>query len=248
MLGWILGAQPTATTQYPIVHLPRYFEDKDKDDNKDNNKDSKKDKNGEKDFLISVPVTTPLRPWSPHLNQGPAQQTNQPTNQQTNLLLEVPTHFKGSSLPFLICSFSSFRSSLAQTLLQTLVELVSPQLLPKTNKHERKNSKTAGIFNINNLVILCYMESYILQCPIKQQTAVKTLLSRLQALSLGIRVYVLTSAISSCQIKTRCKKATFDLNCAPAVKTANFDTAREKKIYGGKWRSADIGNEKESAI
>ena len=92
------------------------------------------------------------------------------------------------------------------------------------------------------------MESYILQRPIKQQTAVKTLLSRLQALSLGIRVYVLTSAISSCQIKTRCKKATFDLNCAPAVKTANFDTAREKKIYGGKWRSADIGNEKVSVI
>jgi len=104
MLGWILGAQPTATTQYPIVHLP------------------------------SVPVTTPLRPWSPHLNQGPAQPTNQQTNQQTNPLLEVPTPFKGSSLPFLICSSSSFRSSLAQTLLQTLVELVSPQLLPKTNK------------------------------------------------------------------------------------------------------------------
>ena len=92
------------------------------------------------------------------------------------------------------------------------------------------------------------MESHILQRPIKQQTAVKTLLSRLQAFSLGIGVYVLTSAISSCQIKTRCKKATFDLNCAPAVKTANFDTAREKKIYGGKWRSADIGNEKELAI
>ena len=92
------------------------------------------------------------------------------------------------------------------------------------------------------------MESHILQRPIKQQTAVKTLLSRLQALSLGIRVYVLTSAISSCQIKTRCKKTTFDLNCASAVKTANFDAAREKKIYGGKWRSADIGNEKESAI
>merc|ERR1711953_1182546 len=109
MLGWILGAQPTATTQYPIVHLP------------------------------SVPLTTPLRPWSPHLNQGPAQptnqQTNQPTNQQTNPLLEVPTPFKGSSLLFLICSFSSFRSSLAQTLPQTLVELVSPELLPKTNKH-----------------------------------------------------------------------------------------------------------------
>ena len=162
MLGWILGAQPTATTQYPIVHLPRYFEDKGKDNNKDTNKDSKKDKNGEKDFLISVPVTTPLRPWSPHLNQGPAQPTNQPTNpqtnqqtnQQTNPLLEVPTPFKGSSLLFLICSFSSFRSSLAQTLLQTLVELVSPQLIPKTNKHERKNSKTADIFNINNLVIL----------------------------------------------------------------------------------------------
>ena len=126
MLGWILGAQPTATTQYPIVHLPRYFEDKDKDDNEDKNED--------KDFLISVPVTTPLRPWSPHLNQGPAQPTNQQTNQQTNPLLEVPTPFKGSSLPFLICSSSSFRSSLAQTLLQTLVELVSPQLLPKTNK------------------------------------------------------------------------------------------------------------------
>merc|ERR1712062_402192 len=112
MLGWILGAQPTATTQYPIVHLP------------------------------SVPVTTPLRPWSPHLNQGPAQptnpQTNQPTNQPTNPLLEVPTPFKGSSLLSLICSFSSFRSSLAQTLLQTSVELVSSQLLPKTNKHERK--------------------------------------------------------------------------------------------------------------
>ena len=142
MLGWILGAQPTATTQYPIVHLPRYFEDKDKDKNED------------KDFLISVPVITPLRPWSQHLNQGLAQPTNQPTNQQTNPLLEVPTHFKGSSLLSLICSFSSFRSSLAQTLLQTLVELVLPQLLPKTNKHERKNSKTAGIFNINNLVIL----------------------------------------------------------------------------------------------
>ena len=101
MLGWILGAQPTATTQYPIVHLPRYFEDKDKDKNED------------KDFLTSVPVTTPLRPWSQHLNQGPAQptnpQTNQPTNQQTNPLLEVPTHFKGSSLLSLICSFSSFR-------------------------------------------------------------------------------------------------------------------------------------------
>jgi len=83
-------------------------------------------------------VTTPLRPWSQHFNQGPAQPTNQPTNQQTNQqtnpLLEVPTPFKGSSLLFLICSFSSFRSSLAQTLLQTLVELVSPQLLPKTNK------------------------------------------------------------------------------------------------------------------
>ena len=36
MLGWILGAQPTATTQYPIVHLPRYFEDKGKDKDKDN--------------------------------------------------------------------------------------------------------------------------------------------------------------------------------------------------------------------
>ena len=232
MLGWILGAQPTATTQYPIVHLPRYFEDKNED----------------RDFLISVPVTTPLRPWSQHLNQGPAQPTNPPTNQQTNPLLEVPTPFKGSSLLFLICSSSSFRSSLAQTLLQTLVELVLLQSLPKANKHERKNSKTADIFSINNLVILWYMDSHILQRPIKQQTAVKTLLSRLQALSLGIRVYVLTSAISSCQIKTRCKKATFDLNCAPAVKTANFDTAREKKIYGGKWRSADIGNEKESAI
>jgi len=43
MLGWILGAQPTATTQYPIVHQPRYFEDKDKDNNKEKNED--------KDFL-----------------------------------------------------------------------------------------------------------------------------------------------------------------------------------------------------
>merc|ERR1712200_111815 len=38
--------------------------------------------------------------------------TNQPTNQPTNPLLEVPTPFKGSSLLSLICSFSSFRSSL----------------------------------------------------------------------------------------------------------------------------------------
>merc|ERR1711899_234548 len=81
-----------------------------------------------------VAVTTPLRPWSQHLNQGPAQPTNQQTNQQTNPLLEAPTPFKGSSLLSLICSFSSFRSSLAQTLLQTLVELVSPQF--NTSKNE----------------------------------------------------------------------------------------------------------------
>merc|ERR1711963_298406 len=78
----------------------------------------------------SAPLVSTFQP-------GPGatyQPTNQQTNQQTNPLLEVPTPFKGSSLPFLICSSSSFRSSLAQTLLQTLVELVSPQLLPKTNK------------------------------------------------------------------------------------------------------------------
>ena len=112
MLGWILGAQPTATTQYPIVHLPRYFEDKGKDNNKDNEKDSKKDKNGEKDFLISVPVTTPLRPWSPHLNQGPAQPTNQQTNPPTNQPTNKPTpcwrYQPTSRAP--LCYFSSVPS------------------------------------------------------------------------------------------------------------------------------------------
>jgi len=80
MLGWILGAQPTATTQYPIVHQPRYFEDKDKDNNKEKNED--------KDFL-SVFLWQLL--CAPGLNISTRARRNLPTNQPTNKPTNKPT-------------------------------------------------------------------------------------------------------------------------------------------------------------
>ena len=80
--------------------------------------------------------------------------------------------------------------------------------------------------------------------------SIKKRLQRLLRLKLGIMVYVLTCAISSCQIKTRpaVKSAISELNRASPVKTANFDAAAEKKIYEGNWSSTYIEKGKASKM
>ena len=88
---------------------------------------------------------------------------------------------------------------------------------------------------LSNIKFMNCLLCKILSNAAYKETASKALLSRLRP---RIRVYVLTSAISCCQIKTRAVKTTnFGLNRASAVKSANFDAAAEKKIYDGNWFS-----------